>query len=662
MPVFWGQSELLAGTVHLGQAPVTEIWIGNTQVWPPAVTTLDPVTNLAAVAQNSTDISLSWDAVANAENYIIERRLAPSGPWGQIASVSAPTLIYDDSGAGQPGDTLEYRAYATATGFDNGGLSNVASATLESVALSISYEGAWPTSLPADGDTVSFTANLSALPDESFQRRFILIGVSSYYSEVDQPPIVSVNATPLPGPALAVDSDPGSNSSKTYLYSYEFTNQALTADIVIDDDGVGSTWLASTVHTLICGLEGAVFKTSDTVAEPSPGASAQALSVSANDKDVVWLFSTGQNFGTDATVTGITTNYNADVNTDDVMTDGTTEITADGPVNVTVAAGDGDGDSFAGALVGIGPAPTGPVSQVTGLAASVASGSEIDLTWNVATNAATYSVERSTTGGGLNFTEIASGLLTPSFTDTGLSESTTYYYRVRGTNVTSGPGPYSAEDSATTPALVVITGERNELVANGSTVPAGTGRFATPSTANEGDRCVVLVTIAGNTGTVSNWPSGWTVSSVESGNSFRCYWLSKILTASDVNSYFTYTIGSGGRHQVFQSYSVGNTAGYSSSGFAGTGSTVTWQPPTESTPGGATDPHVYVTMVGNAPEAGTYGYPPNMTVERGSQQFASQNLSCAGAGTGVINSNSFNPDNGTFQNTVNQIAITFGFY
>ncbi len=64
----------------------------------------------------------------------------------------------------------------------------------------------------------------------------------------------------------------------------------------------------------------------------------------------------------------------------------------------------------------------------TGLAGFPASGGA-NLTWNYVTNATTYNVKRSTTNGG-PYTVIASNLLAPSFTDSGLTNGKNYYYVV----------------------------------------------------------------------------------------------------------------------------------------------------------------------------------------------------------------------------------------
>ena len=96
-------------------------------------------------------------------------------------------------------------------------------------------------------------------------------------------------------------------------------------------------------------------------------------------------------------------------------------------------------------------------STPTGLAATAASSSQINLTWAGVTAPSHcsigYSVFRSTTSG---FTpsssnQIANGLAAPSFRDSGLTAATTYYYKVKATDSAGSSAP-SNQASAKTQA------------------------------------------------------------------------------------------------------------------------------------------------------------------------------------------------------------------
>jgi len=96
--------------------------------------------------------------------------------------------------------------------------------------------------------------------------------------------------------------------------------------------------------------------------------------------------------------------------------------------------------------------PAGSITSVptapTGLAATVGNGT-VTLTWNAGGGATSYAVKRATVSGG-PYTSLGTvaGTSPATYTDTGLTNGTTYYYVVSGTNA-AGAGPNSAELAAT---------------------------------------------------------------------------------------------------------------------------------------------------------------------------------------------------------------------
>lgn len=69
-----------------------------------------------------------------------------------------------------------------------------------------------------------------------------------------------------------------------------------------------------------------------------------------------------------------------------------------------------------------------PIAAPTGLIATATPGT-VNLTWDAVTGADSYKIFRGTVSG--TYTEIASGVLTTSYTDTSVTNGTTYYYVVR---------------------------------------------------------------------------------------------------------------------------------------------------------------------------------------------------------------------------------------
>jgi len=87
---------------------------------------------------------------------------------------------------------------------------------------------------------------------------------------------------------------------------------------------------------------------------------------------------------------------------------------------------------------------SGPAAP-TGLAGAPGAG-QITLTWNAAATATHYNVKRAPVSGGSppgTYTTVATGLTATTFTDTGLTSGTTYYYIVSA--VSFGEGPNSSE-------------------------------------------------------------------------------------------------------------------------------------------------------------------------------------------------------------------------
>lgn len=74
----------------------------------------------------------------------------------------------------------------------------------------------------------------------------------------------------------------------------------------------------------------------------------------------------------------------------------------------------------------------------------------VSLTWSAVTGATRYTVQRASSGGG-PWTTLASNVTTTSYTDTGLSSQTAYFYQVVATNLYELDSPASPTASATTP-------------------------------------------------------------------------------------------------------------------------------------------------------------------------------------------------------------------
>ncbi|HEY0946912.1 MAG TPA: cellulase family glycosylhydrolase [Opitutaceae bacterium] len=119
-------------------------------------------------------------------------------------------------------------------------------------------------------------------------------------------------------------------------------------------------------------------------------------------------------------------------------------------ISAVTAGGEGPDSAPASATTeGGGIAPDVPLSIT-----ATASDAQVLLNWSVPTGATSYDVKRSTTSGG-PYTTIATGITTPSYTDTTVSNGTVYYYVVSAVNGLEEGAP-SAEVSDMPSAVTVI--------------------------------------------------------------------------------------------------------------------------------------------------------------------------------------------------------------
>ena len=117
------------------------------------------------------------------------------------------------------------------------------------------------------------------------------------------------------------------------------------------------------------------------------------------------------------------------------------------------------------------PAPTGLVAT-----AGVAQAS---LTWTAVTGADSYTVKRATTSGG-PYTTVQTDVTATSFTDTGLTNGTAYYYVVSASNL-GGESPDSGEASATPLAAPGIPADLTALAGDSTVSLAWTASGGTDS-------------------------------------------------------------------------------------------------------------------------------------------------------------------------------------
>jgi len=140
---------------------------------------------------------------------------------------------------------------------------------------------------------------------------------------------------------------------------------------------------------------------------------------------------------------------------------------------VVLDGGDGigwDHGNWAGARIyrvadGVPPPAATPVPAApTGLTAT-AGNSKVSLAWTGVADALSYTIYRGTAPGQQAATPIGVGVTSKTYSDTTVTNGTTYYYKIAGAN-TGGLGPRSAEASATPQPPVVVPGAPGGLTAS----------------------------------------------------------------------------------------------------------------------------------------------------------------------------------------------------
>lgn len=154
------------------------------------------------------------------------------------------------------------------------------------------------------------------------------------------------------------------------------------------------------------------------------------------------------------------------------LTDGTTYY-------YVVTAVNSGGESGDSSQVSATPTAVTAPAAPTGLTAT-AGNAQVALNWSISTGASSYKLYRSTVSGG-PYSNIASSLSAPGYTDTGLTNGTTYYYVATAVNA-GGESGYSSQ-AAGTPSGSTTAGEftaediGSPAIAGSTSFNSGTGVY-----------------------------------------------------------------------------------------------------------------------------------------------------------------------------------------
>ncbi len=389
--------------------------------------------NLVATAAGSSAINLSWtDNASNETGFVLERSLSAGSGFAIVATLPANTTAYNNVGL-SASTTYYYRVQASSSG-GSSGWSNVASATTTTA----SAPPAAPSNLVATAAGTS-VINLSWTDNASNETGFVLERSLSAGSGF------AIVAT-LPANTTAYNNV-GLNASTTYYYRVQASSS-----------GGSSGWSNVASAT-----------TTTASAPPAAPSNLMATAASASVINLSWTdnadnetdfvlersLSMGRGFAAIATLPANTTTYS-----DSGLSSLTTYYYR---VQASNAVGISAWSNVASATTTSSSAP--PPAAPSNLVATAAGTSAINLSWtDNAANETGFVLERSLSAGS-GFTSVATlPANTTAYSDSGLSSSTTYYYRVQASNV-AGNSAWSNVASATTTSSATPPAAPSNLVA-----------------------------------------------------------------------------------------------------------------------------------------------------------------------------------------------------
>ncbi len=366
---------------------------------------------LAASAASSTQINLTWtDNSGNELGFKVERSMSASGPWTVVATTPANATAYSNT-ALVPATTHFYRVRATNGIGDSPCTSTASATTLDAVP-------APPSGLSAAAVS-STQINLAWTDNCTRETGFKVERATSASGPWTLIATVGANATAY--------SNTGLTASTSYHYRVCAANAA-----------------GDSPHTNTANA------TTPAAGVPAAPSALVATAVSSSQIDLRWTDNSSDEtgfkveraeaangpWGQVATTAANATSYS------------NLYLTASKTYYYRVRAAGASGNSgysnMASAVTNVPNAPSV-------LSATAAAWNQINLGWrDNSSNETGFEVERAASSGG-PWTRVATAAANAvAHSDTGLSESTTYYYRVRATNA-SGSSLYSNTASASTP-------------------------------------------------------------------------------------------------------------------------------------------------------------------------------------------------------------------
>ncbi|HZF18150.1 MAG TPA: LamG-like jellyroll fold domain-containing protein [Burkholderiales bacterium] len=383
---------------------------------------------LTATPATATQINLAWavstDDVA-VTNYLIERcQGASCTTFAQVATSTTPSF----GNVGLTGSTsYSYRVRATDASGNLSAYSNVASATTPA---------APDTTPPSAPSVVSAAVPSGTQVDLSWTASTDNVGVTGYQVDRCQGASCTTFAQ-IATPTATGFSDTGLTPATAYRYRVRAVDAA--GNVSANSTTVNATTLDSVAPTAPASL----------TANASSSTQINLAWIAATDNVGVSSYLVERCLSASCSFAQITTTTATSFN-DSGLTAGTGYSYR---VRASDAANNLGPYSNTATATTQAPDTTAPTAP-GGPTATVASNSQINLSWTAATDnvgVTGYMVERCQGAGCSTFAQIAAPTGT-TFNDTGLTAATSYSYRVRATDAANNLGPYSTVTSATTSA------------------------------------------------------------------------------------------------------------------------------------------------------------------------------------------------------------------
>ncbi len=403
----------------------------GTSVYSPevsAVTLMATPTSVVATAMSPSGINLTWtDNALNETSYQIERSLTTGTGFSPVVTTAPNANSYSDAGL-SPGTKYFYRI-KTIGAIAESAYSTEANATTQLVA---------PTSLVAI--TVSTTSvTLTWADNSSNETGFKIERSLTTGTGFALVTTTAANATTY--------TNTGLTANTTYFYRIRAANAVPVYSAYTPE--VKATTAIPTVPTSLAATTTSPTTIDLTWTDTSFGESGFSIERS---------LTTGSGFAVIATAPANSGSY-----TNSGLTEGTKYYYR---IRATSAAGNSAYTTEANA--------TTTLMAPTSLAATAVSSSQIDLTWfDASSSESGFQIERSlTTGSGFS-TIFTTASNATSYSNTGLTKGTQYFYRIKAVNGGNGSA-YTLEATATTPvpppaaptALTAKTGNSSSVLLN----------------------------------------------------------------------------------------------------------------------------------------------------------------------------------------------------